>query len=151
MDVSVNSSEKNLDGISSTAVVTTVECPFCAEQIAVKAKKCRHCHETVDVAMRKAEEALRASERQNGNVYMNAAVSTPAHAHPIQGQKSRVGAVVLALLLGGLGLHKFYLGRVGWGILYLVFCWTFIPSFIAFIEGVIYACTSEEKFAAKYG
>lgn len=48
-----------------------VECPFCAEVISVRAKKCRHCGETLDVAMRRAEEAMRASER-SPNVFMNA-------------------------------------------------------------------------------
>ncbi|MFX8824810.1 TM2 domain-containing protein, partial [Acinetobacter baumannii] len=56
-----------------------------------------------------------------------------------------------ALLLGGFGAHKFYLGRVGQGILYLIFCWTFIPAIIAFIEGILYLCSSDEDFAKKYG
>ncbi|WP_242913170.1 MULTISPECIES: TM2 domain-containing protein [Brevundimonas] len=67
------------------------------------------------------------------------------------GQKSKVMAVVLALLLGGIGAHKFYLGRVGWGIIYLLFCWTFIPSLIAFIEAIIYVTMSDQAFAQKYG
>jgi hypothetical protein len=57
---------------SGDAVLSAqVECPFCAELISAKARKCRHCGETVDVSMRKAEEAMRASERSS-NVYMNA-------------------------------------------------------------------------------
>jgi TM2 domain-containing membrane protein YozV len=48
--------------------------------------------------------------------------------------KSPTTAVVLALLLGFFGIHKFYLGQTGLGIVYLLFCWTFIPGFIAFIE-----------------
>jgi len=65
--------------------------------------------------------------------------------------KSRVAAGVLALVIGGLGVHKFYCGRVGLGILYLVFFWTFIPSIIAFIEGIIYlTCPSDEHFTKKY-
>lgn len=49
-------------------------------------------------------------------------------------RKNPTTAVVLALLLGGLGAHKFYLGQMGLGILYLVFSWTGIPSIVAFIE-----------------
>lgn len=67
------------------------------------------------------------------------------------GSKSRVAAIVLALLLGGLGIHKFYLGRIAAGILYLLFCWTFIPGIIAFIEAIVYLTMSDEAFAEKYG
>ncbi len=42
--------------------------------------------------------------------------------------------LLLAFFLGGLGVHKFYSGRIGAGIMFIVFCWTFIPSFIALIE-----------------
>jgi hypothetical protein len=36
-------------------------------------------------------------------------------------------AIILALLLGGIGVHKFYLDKPGAGIFYLLLCWTFIP------------------------
>jgi TM2 domain-containing membrane protein YozV len=42
--------------------------------------------------------------------------------------------VLLALFLGGFGAHRFYMGEMGLGILYFVFCWTGIPSIVAFIE-----------------
>lgn len=64
--------------------------------------------------------------------------------------KSRIVAAVLALVLGGLGVHKFYLGRIWWGLLYLVFCWTFIPGIIAFIEGIYYLTLSDSEFRKKY-
>jgi TM2 domain-containing membrane protein YozV len=67
------------------------------------------------------------------------------------GAKSRVIAIVLALLVGGIGAHKFYLGRIGQGILYLLFFWTIIPAIIAFVEAIIYVTMSDEAFTKKYG
>lgn len=60
------------------------ECPFCAELISVRAKKCRFCSEMIDPVLRRADEAVRTSERTSerpSNVYMNAAVAT-SHRHP---------------------------------------------------------------------
>lgn len=65
--------------------------------------------------------------------------------------KNRVTAGLLAILLGGLGIHKFYLGQSGQGVLYLLFCWTFIPALIGFIEGIMYLSMSEAEFQNKYG
>ena len=65
--------------------------------------------------------------------------------------KSRIVAGVLGLVLGGLGVHKFYLGNVGLGIVYLIFFWTFIPAIIGFIEGIIYLVQSDDEFAYKQG
>jgi len=67
------------------------------------------------------------------------------------GGRNRITAAIFALLLGGLGIHKFYLGRVGQGILYLLFCWIFIPTIIGFIEGIIYLTMTDQEFEAKYG
>ena len=64
--------------------------------------------------------------------------------------KSRVAAILLALFLGGLGAHKFYLGQVGMGLLYLVFCWTGIPAIVALVEANLYLLASDEDFQKKY-
>jgi TM2 domain-containing membrane protein YozV len=66
------------------------------------------------------------------------------------GTKSRVTAAILAFFLGGFGAHKFYLGKIGLGFLYLIFFWTFIPAIVAFIEFIIYLTMSDEAFAEKY-
>ena len=42
--------------------------------------------------------------------------------------------VLLAFFLGGLGVHRMYMGQVGLGVLYAIFVWTLIPSIIALIE-----------------
>lgn len=63
----------------------------------------------------------------------------------------RTTAGIFALLLGGLGVHKFYLGQTTQGILYLCFCWTFIPAIVGFIEGILYLMKTDEEFLRKYG
>lgn len=65
--------------------------------------------------------------------------------------KDRTTAAVLALLLGGIGGHHFYLGNAVRGVLYLLFVWTLIPPLVAFIEGIIYLTKSDEEFAQQYG
>jgi TM2 domain-containing membrane protein YozV len=70
---------------------------------------------------------------------------------PLATGKSRLSAALLAIFLGGLGVHKFYLGRTGQGIVYLLFFWTFIPAVVGFIEGIYYLTLSDADFAAKYG
>lgn len=65
--------------------------------------------------------------------------------------KNQVAAGVFALILGGIGFHKFYLGQIGWGLLYLLFCWTGVPALIAFIEGILILTMSAEDFHAKFG
>ncbi len=65
--------------------------------------------------------------------------------------RSRLAAALFAFFLGGLGIHKFYLGRIGWGIVYLLFCWTLIPTLVAFIEGILLLVMSDDDFNRKYG
>lgn len=50
---------------------------------------------------------------------------------------NKVVYCLLAFFLGFIGIHKFYSGKTSAGILYLLFCWTFIPAFIAFIEFLV--------------
>jgi TM2 domain-containing membrane protein YozV len=66
-------------------------------------------------------------------------------------QKSKGTAAALAILLGGIGLHKFYLNQPGQGILYILFCWTFIPAILGLLEGLSYLTYSQEGFQKKYG
>lgn len=50
---------------------------------------------------------------------------------------NKLAYCLLAFFLGGIGAHKFYAGKILPGVLYLLFCWTFIPGIIAFIEFLI--------------
>lgn len=68
-----------------------------------------------------------------------------------QGSKNKVVAALLAFFLGGIGVHKFYLGQMGMGVAYLLLCWTGIPALIALIEGILYLTKSDDEFAQLYG
>jgi TM2 domain-containing membrane protein YozV len=63
--------------------------------------------------------------------------------------KNKMVAGILAILIGGLGVHKFYLGNIMPGVVYLLFCWTGIPSILALIEGIIYLMDTDEAFQAR--
>jgi hypothetical protein len=47
--------------------------------------------------------------------------------------KSKVAAGLFGIFLGGIGIHKFYLGCWGWGVLYILMCWTMITQVVGFI------------------
>lgn len=49
-------------------------------------------------------------------------------------RKDVTAAILLAFFLGSFGAHRFYLGEIGLGILYVCFCWTFIPHIVALVE-----------------
>ena len=64
--------------------------------------------------------------------------------------KNKTTAAILAFFLGGIGIHRFYLNQIGYGFLYLIFCWTFIPAFIALIDFIVFLTMSEQVFNLKY-
>jgi TM2 domain-containing membrane protein YozV len=68
-----------------------------------------------------------------------------------QKKKSKKTATLLAFpILGSLGIHKFYLGKIGQGILYLIFSFLLIPTIISLFEFISYLSMSTEKFDAKF-
>jgi TM2 domain-containing membrane protein YozV len=79
------------------------------------------------------------------------------------GSKNKLAAGLLAIFLGSLGIHKFYLGLTGPGLAYLLIntigfavTWLllYIPNIIlaimALIEGIIYLTKSDEEFEQLY-
>lgn len=64
--------------------------------------------------------------------------------------KSKTTAALLAFFLGAFGVHKFYLGKPVQGLLYLIFCWTLIPSVVAFVEAILFLTMNDFEFHARY-
>lgn len=115
--------------------MSNTTCPQCGAPLEAGATECKYCGEKI----------------APDPTYQQPVVNTQYEdgidpAWPI---KSKVVAGLLGIFLGGLGIHKFYLGKVGLGILYLVFCWTYIPEIVGFIEGIIYLCSSDHNFQVK--
>jgi TM2 domain-containing membrane protein YozV len=70
---------------------------------------------------------------------------------PVQQENKKVVAGILAILLGGLGVHKFILGYTKEGIIQLVLGFLCGVGFvIGLIEGIIYLTKSDEEFYQTY-
>ena len=88
-------------------------------------------------------------EYQKAQNNVNSFNEQGAYIDPSWPVRSKVAAGLLALFLGSFGIHKFYLGKPGLGILYLIFCWTYIPSIISFVEAIIYLTSGDIDFQLK--
>ncbi|MCX7591466.1 MAG: TM2 domain-containing protein, partial [Kiritimatiellae bacterium] len=72
------------------------------------------------------------------------------------GEKSKIAAGLLAIFLGSLGIHKFYLGYTKEGLIMLLISvltcgiGAGIMSIIGLIEGIIYLTKSDAEFVQTY-
>jgi TM2 domain-containing membrane protein YozV len=91
-------------------------------------------------------------EGQAKEVYTSKAAVVPS-------SKSKVAAGLLGIFLGGLGIHKFYIGCTTAGVIMLLI-WLFgfvlfgfpsmIIALIGFIEGIIYLVKNDNDFKTIY-
>lgn len=68
------------------------------------------------------------------------------HNNDTSNGKNMLVAFVLAIFLGWMGIHKFYLGETKSGILYLIFFWTGIPYILAIVDAIKYLLKSTPYF-----
>lgn len=137
-------------------------CPQCGAPIDPTAVECKFCGERLAVqqAAQQVQPQQTAQQVQPQQIYTQQPQIVIQQAAPQQVYvsainpawpvKSKVAAGILGIFLGGLGVHKFYMGQIGMGILYLCFCWTGIPAIVGFIEGIIYLCSNDENFQLKH-
>ena len=70
---------------------------------------------------------------------------------PVQQDNKKLAAGLLAILLGGLGVHKFILGYTKEGIIQLILGFLCGVGFIiGLIEGIIYLTKTDEEFYQTY-
>lgn len=147
---------------AAPAAVTVVEQPAVAQTEVVRTHSCHQCGGPVNDGASYCPEcgayqlagpdpkAQPAPQPQVVYVQQPAPQMNYSYSGPRLHDRNKITAALLAIFLGGLGIHKFYLGQTGMGFLYLIFCWTWIPSIIAFVEFIIYLTTSDADFDAKY-
>lgn len=130
--------------------MTENKCPQCGAPLDPGATECKFCGEKI--AAQQAAQSFQQAQPQPQVIIQQAAPQQVyvTGINPSWPVKSKIAAGVLAILLGSLGIHKFYLGKIGMGILYLLFCWTGIPAIVGLIEGIIYLCSNDENFQLKH-
>ena len=101
-------------------------CPQCGAPIDPNATECKFCGEKLAVqqtAQQTQPQQVYIQQPQPQVIIQQAAPQQPVYTSGINPSwpiKSKVAAGVLGIFLGGIGVHKFYLGKVGMGILYLL-------------------------------
>ncbi len=98
-------------------------CHACAETLDARAELCPAC------GVRQPASARRAPRRDRTMATMLALAS---------------------LVLGGVMLHKFYLGRTGAGILSILFFWTGIPWVVSLVNLITFLTSDDETFQERY-
>lgn len=134
-------------------------CSQCGAPVEAGMQKCQYCGAAITPAAPQQQAVVPqqpqqpyAAPQQPPQPYAapQYAPGTNPAINPAWPIKNKIVAGILALLLGSIGIHKFYLGKTGQGILMLIFCWTYIPAIIGFVEGLIILTSNDENFQLKY-
>ncbi|MGN1227158.1 MAG: NINE protein [Christensenellales bacterium] len=111
-------------------------CNNCGKEINEHSSFCANCGAKVNSVPKQPTRQAPASvsEKQQQTSQKNVAYAEPIY----ENQKSQVIATILSLFLGIFGIHNFYLGKVGKGILQLILTITVFGAVIttiwAFVE-----------------
>lgn len=107
---------KSFDGGSNTNLKF---CKYCGEKIHMEAVICTKCGRQVEELKGPAQPNV-IINNDNSNRNTNANVNANINTNGYMGRpRNKITALLLCILLGWLGAHKFYEGRVVMGIIYL--------------------------------
>lgn len=104
-----------------------MKCPYCDNEVPVNATTCPSCGASVPQQQTPPPQQQQYVQQPQVVVQMGAQ-------QPQKSSRSRVAYILLALFLGGLGIHNFYAGRTGAGVVQLLLTlftsWLIFPLFI---------------------
>lgn len=125
-----------------------VSCKECGKEISDTASVCPHCGAPVvkDIYCQKC------GTRVPANVSFCPECGTRINACVSQSGKDRLTTALLALFLGTLGIHYFYLGKSTAGILTIVIslCSCGIWGVVMFIQAILMLVMTDSDFQEKY-
>ncbi len=132
-----------------------MECPRCGTDNREGVTKCSVCGYDLTIPKTKAppnDNSINVAPSPNIQyiTYSYTPAQMPLPVSEAVSTKKKFIAAILAFLLGGFGVHKFYLGEKKAGKNYLLFCWTGIPFILGWIDAIIYLTMSDKAFASKY-
>ncbi|MBR5295684.1 MAG: NINE protein [Clostridia bacterium] len=122
-----------MENNTTTQEVKTKFCKHCGAKIAEDAVLCTHCGRQVEEIKSQAQQPSIVINNDNNNVNSN----TNMNQNGMMGYgrpKNKWVALILCFFLGFLGAHKFYEGKAGMGVLYILTVGLFgIGIFVDFI------------------
>lgn len=160
--------------MTNQSAIAYKECPACGKPALLQSPQCSHCGHYYRTQF---TEPLKQTQiiHMDGNVDALPIAPAPVALPPprpsyqyayaqVAPQKDKVVAGLLALFLGGLGIHGFYLGNTGLGLAILLinlfvalplsFVSFGVPSIILgifiFIQAIVFFASSREEFHQKF-
>ncbi|MDE6499022.1 MAG: NINE protein [Muribaculaceae bacterium] len=123
-------------------------CPKCGTVVPDNSNFCSHCGCEMS-SQRSYQEPPQYNPQPYGNQYYDN--NNPFNSCGPEG-KSRGVAALLAIFIGALGIHYFYLNKVAGGIYTILLCLITcgLWSFITFVQGIYFLCISNAEFEQKF-
>lgn len=124
-------------------------CPKCGTVVADQSNYCPHCGCEMNSQHYSQVPPQYNAPNQYGASYYD--TNNPFDSSGPEG-KSRGIAALLAIFIGGLGIHYFYLNKVAGGVITILLCLITcgLWSVLTFVQGIYFFCITNSEFERKF-